>query len=336
MSQKTVLSLIQPTGDMHLGNYFGAIQNWVKLQSNYQCILGIADYHTMTMPYQPVDLRRNTWLMVYRLIACGVVPENLLIQSLVPEHTELCWILSCVCSIGELSRMTQFKDKSNQSKETTSDTLVSAGLLFYPVLQAADILIYHANYVPIGKDQDQHLELSRNIAARFNNTFNIEYFKHPEPLYTDFPKILSLADPDKKMSKSLGEKHYINVFGEQDKIIKQVKSAVTDSGPNSGMMSPGVNNLIQILAALGENELSDQFKKSWQEGSIRYGDLKSVVAEKITLLTESLKLNFDKVISNESEYKQAVLESSEEKRKIAANTLKEVREIVGLTKLSKK
>ena len=177
MSQKTVLSLIQPTGDMHLGNYFGAIQNWVKLQSKYQCILGIADYHTMTMPYQPVDLRRNTWLMVYRLIACGVVPENLLIQSLVPEHTELCWILSCVCSIGELSRMTQFKDKSNQSKETTSDTLVSAGLLFYPVLQAADILIYHANYVPIGKDQDQHLELSRNIAARFNNTFNIEYFK---------------------------------------------------------------------------------------------------------------------------------------------------------------
>lgn len=336
MSQKTVLSLIQPTGDMHLGNYFGAIQNWVKLQSKYQCILGIADYHTMTMPYQPVDLRRNTWLMVYRLIACGVVPENLLIQSLVPEHTELCWILSCVCSIGELSRMTQFKDKSNQSKETTSDTLVSAGLLFYPVLQAADILIYHANYVPIGKDQDQHLELSRNIAARFNNTFNIEYFKHPEPLYTDFPKILSLADPDKKMSKSLGEKHYINVFGEQDKIIKQVKSAVTDSGPNSGMMSPGVNNLIQILAALGENELSDQFKKSWQEGSIRYGDLKSVVAEKITLLTESLKLNFDKVISNESKYKQAVLESSEEKRKIAANTLKEVREIVGLTKLSKK
>ena len=138
------------------------------------------------------------------------------------------------------------------------------------------------------------------------------------------------------MSKSLGEKHYINVFGEQDKIIKQVKSAVTDSGPNSGMMSPGVNNLIQILAALGENELSDQFKKSWQEGSIRYGDLKSVVAEKITLLTESLKLNFDKVISNESKYKQAVLESSEEKRKIAANTLKEVREIVGLTKLSKK
>jgi len=177
---KTVLSLIQPTGDLHLGNYFGAIKNWVTLQDSYRCFFGVADYHTMTMPYSPASLKANTWEMAFRLVACGVKPESIFIQSLIPEHTELCWILSSVCSYGELTRMTQFKDKSIQTKDQSSDAFVSAGLLYYPVLQAADILIYHADYVPIGKDQEQHLELSRNIAARFNSIFNLDYFQFPE------------------------------------------------------------------------------------------------------------------------------------------------------------
>lgn len=195
---KNVLSCIQPTGDIHLGNYFGAVQNYVKLQSDYNCTYGVVDYHSMTMPYSPIKLRENTWNMIFQLMACGVKTENLFIQSLVPEHVELSWILSCVCSFGELSRMTQFKDKSEQLTSSDKDSFISAGLFLYPVLQAADILIYHADYVPVGKDQEQHLELSRNIAQRFNHQFGKEYFIHPEALYTETPKILSLADPAKR------------------------------------------------------------------------------------------------------------------------------------------
>ena len=148
---KNVLSCIQPTGDIHLGNYFGAVQNYVKLQSDYNCTYGVVDYHSMTMPYSPIKLRENTWNMIFQLMACGVKTENLFIQSLVPEHVELSWILSCVCSFGELSRMTQFKDKSEQLTSSDKDSFISAGLFLYPVLQAADILIYHADYVPVGK-----------------------------------------------------------------------------------------------------------------------------------------------------------------------------------------
>lgn len=165
---KTVLSAIQPTGDMHLGNYFGAVKNWVALQEKYKCYYGVVDYHAMTMPYDVNKLRTNTWDLITNLVAVGVKPENLFIQSLVPEHTELGWIFNCFCSYGQLTRMTQFKDKSNQVKEGGKEDFISVGLLDYPVLQAADILIYRADYVPVGKDQEQHLELARDIAHRFN------------------------------------------------------------------------------------------------------------------------------------------------------------------------
>jgi len=182
---KNVLSAIQPTGDLHLGNYFGAVQNWVRLQEAYKCTYGVVDYHSMTMPYEPEMLRENTWKMAFQLLACGIKPKNLFVQSLIPEHTELAWILSCATSYGELNRMTQFKDKSKQLEEKEGqDAFTSSGLFIYPVLQAADILIYHADYVPVGKDQDQHLELSRNVAQRFNHQFGKEYFIHPEPLST--------------------------------------------------------------------------------------------------------------------------------------------------------
>ncbi|MCB0969809.1 MAG: tryptophan--tRNA ligase, partial [Ilumatobacter sp.] len=181
--------------------------NWVRLQDEYNCFFGVVDYHSMTMPYKADQLRTNTWKMVFQLLACGIRPDQLFVQSLVPEHVELSWILSCVTSFGELSRMTQFKDKMDQLKEKDKDALVSSGLFLYPILQAADILIYHADYVPVGKDQEQHLELSRNIAQRFNHQFGKEYFRLPEPLFTETPKILSPADPTRKMGKSFGEKH---------------------------------------------------------------------------------------------------------------------------------
>ncbi|MGB4959520.1 MAG: tryptophan--tRNA ligase, partial [Saprospiraceae bacterium] len=252
---KTVLSAIQPTGDMHLGNYFGAIKNWVDLQEDFKCFYGVVDYHAMTMPYEVSKLRTNTWDLILNLTAVGVKPENLFIQSLVPEHAELCWILNCFSSYGQLTRMTQFKDKSQQVKEGGKEDFISIALLDYPVLQTADILIYKADFVPVGKDQEQHLELARDVAQRFNAQVNKEYFVLPKPLYTETPKIKSTADPSKKMSKSAGEKHYINVFADEATIRRQIKSAVTDSGVTSdGQMAEGIQNLFELIKACDEQD----------------------------------------------------------------------------------
>lgn len=328
---KTVLSCIQPTGDLHLGNYFGAVQNWVQLQEQYKCVYGVVDCHSMTMPYKAADLRENTWKMAFQLLACGIKPENLFIQSLVPEHTELCWILSCVTSYGELSKMTQFKDKREQLEEKDNQAFISTGLFFYPVLQAADILIYRADYVPVGKDQEQHLELSRDIAARFNKQFGKEFFVHPEPLFTEIPKLLSPADPTKKMSKSLGEKHYINLFGEPDRIRKQIKSAVTDSGVNTeGVMAPGVENLFNLLKACGKMDIYKAQMDIYQSGNIRYGDLKQEVAEAIVELTQPFRERLADFQSRKKEVQAEIKESSAQIRKIAQQTVREVKELTGI------
>lgn len=328
---KTVLSCIQPTGDLHLGNYFGAVQNWVQLQEQYKCMYGVVDCHSMTMPYKAVDLRENTWKMAFQLLACGIKPENLFIQSLVPEHTELCWILSCVTSYGELSKMTQFKDKREQLEEKDNQAFISTGLFFYPVLQAADILIYRADYVPVGKDQEQHLELSRDIAARFNKQFGKEFFVHPESLFTEIPKLLSPADPTKKMSKSLGEKHYINLFGEPDRIRKQIKSAVTDSGVNTeGVMASGVENLFNLLKACGKMDIYEAQMSIYQSGNIRYGDLKHEVAEAIVELTQPFRERLADFQSRKKEVQAEIKESSANIRKIAQQTMREVKELTGI------
>lgn len=330
---KKVLSAIQPTGDLHLGNYFGAVQNWVKLQDNYDCKYGVVDYHCMTMPYKASALRENTWKMVFQLLACGVKVENVFVQSFVPEHVELSWVLSCVCSYGELSRMTQFKDKTDQLKDKDKDALVSSGLFLYPVLQAADILIYHADYVPVGKDQEQHLELSRNIAQRFNTQFEKEYFVHPEPLFTEIPKLLSLADPNKKMSKSLGEKHYVNLFAEEDRIRKQVKSAVTDTGEGQIGMSPGVKNLFELLVACNEKTTHDQLMQDFHNGALKYSALKEAVGEALVQLISPFRENLKALEENKKQIKEQVKDSSSNIRKVAQQTMKEVREITGLLSL---
>ncbi|MBL7804280.1 MAG: tryptophan--tRNA ligase [Saprospiraceae bacterium] len=329
---KTVLSGIQPTGDLHLGNYFGAVQNWVRLQQEYRCFYGVVDYHSMTMPYKPDQLRENTWKMAFYLLACGVKPENLFIQSLVPEHVELGWILGCVTSYGELSRMTQFKDKSQQLEDNSGkEAFVGAGLFYYPVLQAADILIYRADYVPVGKDQEQHLELSRNIAQRFNYQFGKEYFVAPEPLFTETPKILSPADPTRKMSKSLGEKHYINLFGEEDRVRKQIKSAVTDTGDTpAGQMSPGVQNLFELLRACGHLDAHSALMADYEAGALRYSDLKEAVANAVVGLVNPLRERYQELNADKKAVKAQIQASSAEIRKTAQQTLREVRELTGL------
>ncbi len=328
---KNVLSCIQPTGDLHLGNYFGAVRNYVALQDQYQCRYGVVDYHSMTMPYQPETLRENTWKMVFYLLACGVKPENLFIQSLVPEHTELAWILSCMTSYGELNRMTQFKEKTDQLREADKESFVSLGLFAYPVLQAADILIYHADYVPVGKDQEQHLELSRNIAHRFNHQFGQVYFVPPEPLFTETPKILSLADPNKKMSKSLGEKHYVNLFGEEDRIRKQIKSAVTDAGDTpEGQMSNGVQNLFQLLSASNATSAHTALMADYQAGALRYSALKEAVADAVVAVTNPFRERLAALIADRHNVQESIRASSAHIRQRAQQTLREVREIAGL------
>ncbi|MDZ7879625.1 MAG: tryptophan--tRNA ligase [Saprospiraceae bacterium] len=328
---KRVLSCIQPTGDLHLGNYFGAVQNWVNLQQKYSCIYGVVDNHAMTAPYKAADLRDNTWKMAFQLLACGIETKNLFIQSLVPEHTELSWILSCTTSYGELQKMTQFKDKVKQLEDKDNQAFISTGLFMYPVLQAADILIYRADYVPVGKDQEQHLELSRNIAARFNHQFGKDYFVHPEPLFTEIPKLLSPADPTKKMSKSLGEKHYINLFGDANKIKKQIKSAVTDVGTEGAdKMSAGVENLFNLLKACGKMNEHADFMAQYNEGIRRYGDLKAAVAEALVELTQPFGERLNDLNSRRNAVIEEVKDSSSEVRKIAQETLREVKDIVGI------
>lgn len=329
--RKTVLSCIQPTGDMHLGNYFGAVKNWVDLQAEYDCIYGVVDYHAMTMPYDVKKLRTNTWDIIINLVATGVKPENLFIQSLVPEHAELGWIFNCFCGVGELSRMTQYKDKSQkQEDETKASQFISVGLLDYPVLQTADILIYKADFVPVGKDQDQHLELSRNIAGRFNHQVGKEYFVMPQGLHTETPKIMSTADPTRKMSKSAGEKHYIAVFGDEARIMKQIKSAVTDTGEATETMSPGVENLFSLLKASGDLENHAQLMDAYKDGNLRYGDLKMTVGEAIVKMTNTFKANRTELLNDKRALKNQIKQSSLEIRKKAQETLREVKDLVGL------
>ncbi len=332
---KNVLSCVQPTGDLHIGNYFGAVKNWVELQNDYNCTYGVVDYHSMTMPYKATDLRENTWKMVFYLLACGIKPENLFVQSLIPEHVELSWILGCTTSYGELTRMTQFKDKTDQLKEKDKEAFVSLGIFAYPVLQAADILIYHADFVPVGKDQVQHLELSKNIAQRFNFQFGKEYFRHPEPLLTETPKILSPADPNRKMSKSLGEKHYINLFGEENVVRKQIRSAVTDTAnpDESGQMSVGVKNLFEMLRACGGFEAHKSLMLDYENGALRYSDLKSAVADALVFLINPFRERLAELNSDKQKIKNDIQESSAEIRKRAQKTLREVREITGLLPL---
>lgn len=327
--RKRVLSAIQPTGQMHLGNYFGAVKNWVDLQQDYDCVYGVVDYHAMTMPYDPAKLRTAVWDLITNLVAVGVEPKYLFIQSLVPEHTELCWIFNCFCSYGQLTRMTQFKDKSREGKG--EDGFISAGLLDYPVLQAADILIYRADYVPVGKDQEQHLELSRNIAARFNQQVGKEYFVLPEILYTETPKILSTADPTRKMSKSAGDKHYINVFAEPEVLRKQIRSAVTDLGDApDGQMSPGVENLFQLLKACGQMEAYEALQTDYRAGALKYVDLKHNVAEALVQLTDPFREKKKDLQAHKKELKEQIKASSAEIRKRAQQTVAEVKELAGL------
>jgi tryptophanyl-tRNA synthetase len=329
--QHSVFSGIQPTGELHIGNYLGAIANWVKLQDEYACTYCVVDLHAMTMPYEAATLRRNIENMLIDLLACGIDPARsiLCVQSMVPEHTELAWIFSCVCSYGDLTRQAQFKDKVDQL-EDTQGAFISAGLFTYPVLQAADILLYRADYVPVGKDQEQHLELSREIVRRFNFQFG-EFFPEPQVLSTETPKVLSMADPTRKMSKSLGPKHYIGLFEDEKGVRSKVRAAVTDTGAgDQETMSPGVENLFSLLRATGKTDTHNALMKEYKAGNRRYAPLKDAVADALVELTGGLRARRAAIAADPAAVWKRVGEMSARARENASVTLREVRQRVGL------
>ena len=324
-----IFSGIQPTGTLHIGNYFGAIRNWAALQDDYECVYCIVDYHAITIDIDPKVLRAASRNMALDLIACGIDPERaiLFVQSAVPEHTELAWIFGCVTSYGDLSRMTQFKDKSANKK------FVSASLFTYPVLQAADILLYRADGVPVGEDQVQHLELSRRIARRFNARFG-EFFPEPEPIVGKGARIMSLADPTIKMSKSAGDAHYIGVMEDETSIRKKVRSAVTDTGLAVGEeMSPGVATLFEILELssemIGDTSIVSELKSEFATGKLMYSRLKDAVFESLMEVLRPIQQRRAE-LEAAGKVDEILAKGAQKARVIAQENIAKVRELAGL------
>ena len=332
---KRVYSGIQPTAVMTIGNYFGAVQNWARLQEERECVYCVVDLHAMTSEYEASELKQSAREMFVSLLAAGIDPERttVYLQSTVPEQTELCWMLATLTSLGDLGRMTQFKEKSGLLRGGLGEdegTFISAGLLFYPVLQAADILAYRAAYVPVGQDQAQHLELSRGIARRFNRRFGY-LFPQPETLLTHVPKVMSTADPTRKMSKSLGPRHYIGLFEEEESVRGKIRSAVTDSGDVApGEVSPGIENLLTILAACGQADDARQMREDYFAGTLRYVDLKGRTADALVALTGEMRERRAEILRREADLDGRIMAMGERARAMAGETLALAREKTGL------
>ncbi|PXY04124.1 tryptophan--tRNA ligase [Corynebacterium striatum] len=324
-----VLSGIQPTADSyHLGNYLGALKQWIDLQNDYDAFYFIPDLHAITVEQNPEELRNRTVAGAAQLIALGIDPEKstLFVQSHVPAHTELTWVLQCLTGFGEASRMTQFKDKS--AKQGTDRTTV--GLFTYPVLMAADILLYSPNYVPVGEDQRQHLELTRNLAERFNNKYG-ETFRVPEPFIPeDSAKIYDLQEPTAKMSKSgANPKGIINLLDEPKTSAKRIKSAVTD---DLGVVAfdretqPGVSNLLAIQSALTGEKIDDVVAKYEGKG---YGHLKVDTADALEAFTAPLKARYDELMADRGELERLLAQGAERASEVAEPLVEKVYKAVG-------
>ena len=323
MDKKIILTGIQPSGRSHIGSYLGYFKNAVKLQDAYVCNFLIADYHSITADYDPKIKKQQIFNLAVDMLAIGLDPKrsNIIIQSDIPQHFELAWILSSVTPVNQLQRMTQFKDKSQNQPQN-----VNLGLFSYPVLQAADIFIYKGQAVPIGKDQEQHLELTRIIAKAFNAKFG-KTFDEPQAILAEIPKVMSLLNPDKKMSKSLGDKHCIYMDESKDEIANKLKSAVTDTGDGH---STGANNLLMLLKAFNGEDEYKKFLKARQSGNLKYSELKEILSEKISGYFEGFRQRKKELLSD-PDYVLKVLENSTQKARILAQkTLTEVRKKIGI------
>ena len=329
MSKPIVFSGAQPSGELTIGNYMGALRQWVQMQDEYDCIYCIVDQHAITVRQDAQQLRKATLDTLALYLACGIDPEKstIFVQSHVPEHTQLGWVLNCYTYFGELSRMTQFKDKSARYAEN-----INAGLFDYPVLMAADILLYQTTQVPVGEDQKQHLELSRDVAARFNALYG-DIFKVPEPFIPKSgARVMSLLEPTKKMSKSDDNRNnVIGLLEDPKSVIKKIKRAVTDSDEPAVVRydvvnKAGVSNLLDILAGVtGKTipELEQEF-----EGKM-YGHLKGAVAEAVSEMLTELQERYNRFRNDEAFLQQVMRDGAQKARARAQDTVKKVYDAIG-------
>ncbi|MFP6027206.1 tryptophan--tRNA ligase [Helicobacter pylori] len=325
MQKKRVFSGIQPTGQIHLGNYLGAIKHWVEMQDEYENLFCVVNSHAITLPIEPKFLKSQTYELVKLLLACGISPKQsgLFIQSEVDEHPALAWLLDCQVSMGEMQRMTQFKDKSLKNPKS-----VNVGLFNYPILMASDILLYQSDLVPVGEDQKQHLELTRNIAEKFNRDFG-DCFKVPEPLIAKVgARVMGLDDPKVKMSKShQGVNHAIFLLDEPDIIVKKIKKAATDS---MGVIAfdekrEGIFNLLNIYMLLS-NESPENIEERFKNKG--YGDFKKELAEVVIQALKPIQEKYKEISDDEV---RVVLNCGVEKaRPLARATYQKAKELMGL------
>ncbi len=324
--KKRILSMIQPTGTFTLGNYLGALKNFVRLQDDYECVYALADLHAITVRQEPAQLRKNTLEAYALLLAMGIDLEKSIffIQSQVPEHSQLAWLLNCYTQFGELSRMTQFKDKSQKHADN-----INAGLFTYPCLMAADILLYQADYVPIGADQKQHLELARDVAERFNGIYS-PTFTVPAPIIPKHgARVMSLQDPTKKMSKSDENVNgFIAVLDSPDVIMRKMKRAVTDSESQVRFAEgkDGVNNLMGIYSCITEKSMEEIEAEFAGKG---YGDFKTAVGEAVVEELRPIQEKFQQLIADKAYLEQCYRENAPKAQAIASRTLSKVMKKIG-------
>ncbi len=332
-NKEIVLSGIRPTGNLHLGNYFGAVKNFVKMQETNECFFFIADYHSLTTHPTPGDLQGNVKQVFVEYLAAGLDPEKatLYLQSDVPETAELYLFLNMNAYLGELERVTTFKEKARKQPNN-----VNAGLLTYPTLMAADIIIHKANKVPVGKDQEQNLEMTRTFARRFNHMYNTEFFPLPTA-YNFGEQLVKIPglDGSGKMGKSEGEGNAIFLADEPKQIRKKVMRAVTDSGPTEmNQDKPEViQNLFSLMKVVSKPDLVDYFNDQYNNCNIRYGDMKKQLAEDIINFTEPFREKIAELSSNEQYLKKLMDLGAEKARESAQKTIAEVRQIIGFRKI---
>ena len=325
--KKIVFSGIQPTGNLHLGNYIGALRNFGPLQEEYDCLYSIVDLHAITVRQNPTQLRQNCLKLMSLYLAAGLDPDKSLIyfQSHVPAHAELAWVLNCFTYMGELSRMTQFKDKAQKHAEN-----INVGLFAYPTLMAADILLYQTNFVPVGNDQKQHIEITRDIAERFNAIYG-DVFTIPEPLIGKVgARIMSLSDPTRKMSKSDPEDTFIAILDEPNVIRKKVRRAVTDSEAlvkYDVENKPGVSNLMSIYSAVTGKAFAEIENEFVGKG---YGDFKEAVADAVIAELEPIQARYRQISADKAYLNEVMTKGAERAAKLAARTMSKVRRKVGL------
>jgi tryptophanyl-tRNA synthetase len=328
---ETVVSGIRPTGNLHLGNYFGALRNFVTMQEKENCLFFIADYHSLTTHPAPTRLRENVKGILANYLAAGLDPEKstIYVQSDVPEVVELYLFLNMNTYLGELERATSFKDKVRMQPDN-----VNAGLLTYPTLMAADILIHKASKVPVGKDQEQHLEMTRTFANRFNRMYNVDYFGEPQAYNfgNELVKIPGLNGSG-KMGKSEGEGNAIFLSDEPEAIRKKVMKAVSDSGPTepNAPKSEAVKNLFQLMSVVSASETLNYFEEQYNSCAIRYGDMKKQLAEDMISFVQPFSQKIKEIESDEQYLKKVMQQGKDKARESASKTIREVREIIGFS-----